>query len=453
MKSINPANEEVIGEYPEHSPVQIEQVLALAKKTFGEWRWVSLADRCALFRKLAGVLRTSKADLSKLMTLEMGKPIGASEGEIEKCALGCEYFAEHAAKFLSPMDLSSDATHSEVRFEPIGPVLGIMPWNFPIWQALRAAIPAIVAGNVFVLKHAPNVPGCAVAIERLFHEAGFPAGVFTSLLIADNAVAEKWVSHPAVAAVTLTGSERAGSAVASAAGKALKKTVMELGGSDPFIVLADAEVEAVAKSAAEARCQNNGESCIAAKRFIVEQPIAAAFETAFAKAMAAMKVGDPMDRSTQVGPLARLDLLENLHRQVEKSVAQGARLLCGGHRRVGKGFFYEPTVLGDVRPGIAAFEEETFGPVAALIVAKDVEQAVQLANQTRYGLGASIWTKDTKRAESLAGQLDAGGVFINGIVKSDPRLPFGGTKNSGWGRELSEFGIREFVNIKTVWVR
>jgi succinate-semialdehyde dehydrogenase/glutarate-semialdehyde dehydrogenase len=349
--------------------------------------------------------------------------------------------------------LPSDASDSFVRFDPLGVVLAIMPWNFPIWQALRFAIPALAAGNTVVLKHAPNVPGCALAIEQLFHDAGFPRGVFTSLLVAENSIAERIVAHPALAAVTLTGSERAGSTVASIAGKSLKKSVMELGGSDPFIVLEDADVQSVATAAAEARCQNNGESCIAAKRFIVHQSIAARFEELFTAAMASLKVGDPMDRTTKIGPLARLDLVENLRRQVEATIREGARLLTGGRRRAGKGFFFEPTVLADVRPGMTAFEEETFGPVAAVIRANDVDHAIQLANQSRYGLGASIWTKDLDRARKLAAQIDAGGVFINGIVKSDPRLPFGGTKNSGWGRELSEFGIREFVNVKTVWIR
>jgi succinate-semialdehyde dehydrogenase/glutarate-semialdehyde dehydrogenase len=387
------------------------------------------------------------------MTSEMGKLLVASEGEIEKVISGCEYFAENAPRFLAEVDYVSDASRSYTRFEPMGVALGIMPWNFPIWQALRAAIPVIVAGNVFVLKHAPNVPGCALAAAKIFADAGFPHGVFTSLLISDNATAEKLAAHPAIAAVTLTGSERAGSAVASVAGKALKKTVMELGGSDPFIVLADADIPSVVKSAVESRCQNNGESCIAGKRFILEQPIAAQFESLFVKAMSSLKIGNPMDQSTQMGPLARLDLLENLHRQVEKSISQGAKLLCGGKRAPGRGFFYEPTVLANVGPGNEVFDNETFGPVAALVVAKNTDDAIKLANQTRYGLGSTIWTKDSRKAQDLARQIDAGAVFINGIVKSDPRLPFGGTKCSGWGRELSDIGIREFVNIKTVWVR
>jgi succinate-semialdehyde dehydrogenase/glutarate-semialdehyde dehydrogenase len=318
---------------------------------------------------------------------------------------------------------------------------------------MRFAAPALMAGNVAVLKHAPNVPGCALAIERAFAEAGFPAGVFSTLLISDNQAAQRLVDHPIIRAVTLTGSERAGAAVAAAAGGRLKKTVMELGGSDAFIVLADADVEQAAAKAAEARCINNGQSCIAAKRFIVETTIADRFEEAMISAVAAMKVGDPMDRSTQIGPLARLDLLDALHSQVRRSIEQGAKLRLGGRRRSGTGFFYEPTVLTAVRPGMAAFDEETFGPVAAIIRARDPGEAVRVANQSRYGLGASIWTRDADRAQRLAGEIEAGCVFINGIVKSDPRLPFGGIKNSGWGRELSQFGIHEFVNIKTIWVK
>jgi succinate-semialdehyde dehydrogenase / glutarate-semialdehyde dehydrogenase len=453
MKSINPATEAVLAEYPEHSWEFIDRICAFSRGAFTSWRNTELKERCRLLLELGKVLRANRNKLAPLMTAEMGKPIVAAEAEVDKCALGCDYFAEHAGKYLKPQVIPSDASQSYLRFDPLGVVLGIMPWNFPIWQALRAAIPALAAGNVFLLKHAPNVPGCAIAIEKAFVEAGFPQGVFRSILTPDNAVAQRIASHPAIAAVTLTGSERAGSAVAAEAGKGLKKTVMELGGSDPFIVLADADISAVTKSAVEARCQNNGQSCIAAKRFIVEQSVAEEFESKFAAAMGALKVGDPMDRSTQVGPLARLDLLENLQRQVEQTIEQGAILRTGGRRRAAKGFFFEPTVLSGVRPGMTAFEEETFGPVAAVIRAENPAQAVELANETRYGLGASIWTSHPDRAQDLCGRIDAGSVFINGIVKTDARLPFGGVKKSGWGRELSEFGIREFVNVKTVWVR
>jgi succinate-semialdehyde dehydrogenase/glutarate-semialdehyde dehydrogenase len=453
MESKNPATEEIIAEYPEHSAAQIEQILQKAEDAFQHWRRAPLGDRGSLLKGVARVFLRKRDELAKLMTAEVGKTITASESEVEKCAAACDFFAENAATFLAAQIIESDASRSYVRFDPLGPVLAIMPWNFPLWQVMRFAAPALMAGNVAVLKHAPNVPACALAIERTFTEAGFPTGVFSALLISDNHAAQRLVDHPIIRAVTLTGSERAGAAVAAAAGGRLKKTVMELGGSDAFIILADADVEQAAVKAAEARCINNGQSCIAAKRFIVEAAVADRFEDAMISAMAAMKIGDPMDRSTQIGPLARLDLLDALHSQVLRSIEQGAKLRLGGQRRSGKGFFYEPTVLTAVRPGMAAFDEETFGPVAAIIRARDSEDAVRLANQSRYGLGASIWTKNAKHAELLAGEIEAGSVFINGIVKSDPRLPFGGIKNSGWGRELSHFGIHEFVNIKTIWIK
>jgi succinate-semialdehyde dehydrogenase/glutarate-semialdehyde dehydrogenase len=453
MESRNPATEEIIADYPEHAPAQIEQILESADIAFPKWRKTPIEQRAPHMKELASVLRRKRDELSALMTTEVGKTITASESEIEKCAAACDFFAENAAAFLSPQTIESDASKSYVRFDPLGPILAIMPWNFPLWQVFRFAAPALMAGNVAVLKHAPNVPGCALAIEKIFSEAGFPTGVFSSLLIADNQSAQRLVDHPIIRAVTLTGSERAGAAVAAAAGGRLKKTVMELGGSDAFIILADADIQQAAAKAAEARCINNGQSCIAAKRFIVEASVADRFEQAMIAAMSAMKLGDPSDHATQIGPLARLDLLDALHSQVQRSVEQGAKLRLGGKRRSGKGFFYEPTVLTAVQPGMAAFDEETFGPVAAIIRAQDAEHAVRLANQSRYGLGASIWTKDTHRAQIWAAQIEAGSVFINGIVKSDPRLPFGGIKNSGWGRELSQFGIHEFVNIKTIWIK
>jgi succinate-semialdehyde dehydrogenase/glutarate-semialdehyde dehydrogenase len=453
MQSINPATEERIADYPEASPGQVDQILASAEKSYRSWRSTDIARRAMLMKQAGKVLRTRRDELSRLMTSEMGKPITASEAEIDKCAGCCEYFAEHGAKFLKPRMIGSDAGKSYVRFDPVGPVLAIMPWNFPFWQVIRFAAPTLVAGNVGVLKHASNVPGCAIALQKVFAEAGFPAGVFSSLLISDNAVAEKLIEDLRIRAVSLTGSDRAGRAVSSTAGRVLKKTVMELGGSDPFIVLVDADIDSVAKIAAEARCINNGQSCIAAKRFIIEHSIADRFESAMIDAMTKMKIGDPMDRATQIGPLARLDLLENLHKQVEKSVSQGAKLRLGGSRIDCKGYFYPPTVLSNVTPGMTAFDEETFGPVAAIIRAKDPEDCVRLANLSLYGLGASIWTNDLARAEVLAEKIESGAVFINGIVKSDSRLPFGGVKNSGWGRELSEYGIHEFVNIKTVWIK
>jgi succinate-semialdehyde dehydrogenase / glutarate-semialdehyde dehydrogenase len=453
VKSINPATEEVVTEYAEHTSGHIEAVLESARRAFLRWRLVSIGERASLMARAGAILRNRRDELARLMTVEMGKPITAGEAEVEKCADACDYFAENAAKFLAPQTIPSDASKSYVRFDPLGPVLAIMPWNFPLWQVIRFAAPALMAGNVGILKHAPNVPGCALALEKIFTDAGFPTGVFSSLLISDNNAAEKLVDHPVIRAVTLTGSERAGRAISSAAGRALKKTVMELGGSDPFIVLADADIPSAAAKAAESRCINNGQSCIAAKRFIVESAVIDSFRIAMVAAMSAMKVGDPMDRATQIGPLARLDLLEALDDQVQRSIRQGAKLRIGGHRRPGKGFFYEPTVLTDVQPGMAAFDEETFGPVAAIVRAADGKDALRLANLSSYGLGASIWTRDLNRAQVLAANMESGGIFINGIVKSDSRLPFGGVKNSGWGRELSHFGIHEFVNIKTIWMK
>jgi succinate-semialdehyde dehydrogenase/glutarate-semialdehyde dehydrogenase len=452
FRSVNPATEQLVREYPAHDAGQVESLLDQAGAAFGPWRSLGIAGRAPFISRVGQVLRSRRAELARLMTEEMGKPIGAAEAEVDKCAGCCDFFARFANEFLADEAIGSDATRSYVRYDPLGAVLAIMPWNFPLWQVVRFAAPALMAGNVGLLKHAPNVPGCALAIESAFREAACPPGVFTALMI-DTPAVEAVIGHPVVRAVTLTGSERAGMAVAQQAGKALKKTVLELGGSDPFIVLKDAGVESVAKAAADARCINAGQSCIAAKRFIVERPIAGAFEKAFAAALASLTIGDPADRATQVGPLARQDLLDNLADQVHRSIAAGARLVVGGQRLPRQGYFYPPTLLADVHAGMAAFDEETFGPVAALVVAEDAQDAVRLANASKYGLGASLWTRDTSLAERLAGQIDAGCIFINGPVKSDSRLPFGGVKHSGYGRELSEAGIREFVNIKTVWVK
>jgi succinate-semialdehyde dehydrogenase/glutarate-semialdehyde dehydrogenase len=452
FRSVNPATGGLIREYPGHTPDQVEALLAQAEQAFSDWKRTTFARRGSLLRRAAAVLRGRQRQWAELMTLEMGKPIAGAEAEVEKCALACDYFADNAERLLAREDAQTEATRSYVRYDPLGPVLAIMPWNFPFWQLFRFAAPALMAGNVAVLKHAWNVPGCASALEEIFRDAGYPPGVLTSLLVV-NEQAEALIAHRVIRAVTLTGSGRAGKAVGSAAGKALKKSVLELGGSDPFIVLADADVEKTAAAAASARCINSGQSCIAAKRFIVERPIAERFEEALVKRMAAMKVGDPMDRSVEIGPLARLDLLETLEDQVRRSLAAGAELATGGRRVPREGFFHEPTVLLDVRPGNPAFEEETFGPVAAVTRADDVAHAEALANDSQYGLGASIWTNDTALAEKLAAVLNAGCVFVNGIVRSDPRLPFGGVKASGYGRELAQVGIREFVNIKTVWVK
>jgi succinate-semialdehyde dehydrogenase/glutarate-semialdehyde dehydrogenase len=457
VRAVNPATEELLHEFPDHTSSEVQSLLRQTGDAFAAWRHTSLLDRSQLMRRAARVLRERSAELARLMTLEMGKPIAGAEAEVEKCAAGCDHFAEHAAVYLANEVLPSDATRSYVRYDPLGAVLAIMPWNFPFWQVFRFAAPALMAGNVAVLKHAPNVPGCADAIERVFRDAGFPEGVFINLRI-DTPAVEGVIRHDVIRAVTLTGSGRAGRAVAAQAGAALKKTVLELGGSDPFIVIpptgggAGEFLRQSAERAAEARCINSGQSCIAAKRFIVVGP-SSAFEQRLTEVMRSMRLGDPLDRKTQVGPLARLDLLENLHDQVKRTVAQGARLLTGGERLNRRGYFYAPTVLAGVRPGMAAFDEETFGPVAAVTSAADVDEAVRLANASRYGLGASIWTPDTALADRLASRIEAGCVFVNGIVKSDPALPFGGIKESGYGRELSAFGIREFVNIKTVWVK
>jgi len=451
MRAVNPATGETIREYPETSPPDVERRLAEAASAFDAWRRTSVAERSRLMAGLGNTLRAECPRLARLMTSEMGKTIVAAEAEVTKCAVTCDWFAEQAERLLAVESVPSDARRSYLRVDPLGAILAVMPWNFPLWQAFRAAIPAVLAGNVMVLKHASNVPGCALAIEALFGVAGFPRGVFTTLLL-PPARAEALVDDPRIRGVTLTGSEEAGRKLAARAGAALKKTVLELGGSDPFIVLADADPEQVAAQAVTARVQNNGQSCIAAKRFLVEAPIAERFERAFAERMAALQVGDPMDRATDVGPLARDDLRDTLDRQVRESVAAGVRLLTGGSRLPGSGFFYAPTVIAGTTPGIAAFDEETFGPLAAVARVRDAEHAVALANASRFGLGASVWSGSAERAEALAEALEAGLVFVNGIVKSDARLPFGGVKASGYGRELASAGIREFVNLKTVWV-
>ncbi|HEX9944571.1 MAG TPA: NAD-dependent succinate-semialdehyde dehydrogenase [Thermoanaerobaculia bacterium] len=452
MKAVNPATGELIREVPEHDEREVAERLEQAERAFASWRRFDFAERGRHLTSVADLLRESLPDFARLMTEEMGKTLASAEAEVEKCAWVCDFYAEHAADFLAAETVGTDASRSLVRYDPLGPVLAIMPWNFPFWQFFRFAAPALMAGNVAVLKHASNVPGSALAIEAAFREAGFPDGVVTTLLVSSER-AKRLIGHPAVRAVTLTGSDRAGMEVAAEAGRCLKKTVLELGGSDPFIVLADADPAEAARQAARARTINSGQSCVAAKRFIVEEEIAAPFEEEFVQAMAGLKVGDPMDRNSEVGPLAREDLLDALDDQVRRTVDAGARLRTGGHRLEGQGWFYAPTVLTGVEPGMPAFDEETFGPVAAVVRARDAAHAVELANRSQFGLGASVWTGDPARGETLAAEIDSGCIFVNGIVKSDPRLPFGGVKHSGYGRELSAVGIREFVNIKTVWVK
>jgi acyl-CoA reductase-like NAD-dependent aldehyde dehydrogenase len=451
IRSVNPATEEVLHTYEMHSPEEIEQAINDAGHAFGKWSRSQWTLRSGLMRRAGALLREQKARLSEVISDEMGKPIVESEAEVGKCAWCCDYYAENAERFLRDEPRESGASMSYVQYTPLGTVLAVMPWNFPFWQVFRFAAPALMAGNTAILKHASNVPGCALAIEDVFRQAGFPDGAFRSLLIPGSMVS-LLLHDPRIAAVTLTGSEAAGSDVASQAGRELKKTVLELGGSDPFIVLEDADLELAVATAIKARYQNTGQSCIAAKRFILAKAVADEFQERFVAATRSLRIGDPMDRSTQLGPLARADLRDALELQARESVRQGARLLLGGSRRPGRGYYFEPTVLADVLPGMPAGSEEVFGPVAALMVAGDAEEAIQLANDSLYGLGASLWTSDLERGRRLARGIEAGQVFINGMVASDPRLPFGGVKRSGFGRELSDFGIREFVNVQTVWI-
>jgi succinate-semialdehyde dehydrogenase/glutarate-semialdehyde dehydrogenase len=451
MQSINPATGQLLATYEEQSEREVESRLAKAEAAFPGWRDSDFATRSERLRAVAAHLRANRDRYALLLTEEMGKPIGQAAAEIEKSAWACDYYAENAEAFLSPERVETDAGRSFVRFDPLGAVLAIMPWNFPFWQVFRFAAPALMAGNVALLKHASNVPGCALALEEIFTAAGYPDGVFTTLLIGSGPT-EAVITHPVVTAVTLTGSEEAGVAVATTAGTVLKKVVLELGGSDPFLVLEDADLEPCVATAVTARIINNGQSCIAAKRFIVVKEVVAEFEARFADRLRSLRVGDPREPETELGPLARPDLVNDLHRQVQESVSSGARLVTGGRPLDLPGFYYAPTLLADVRPGMPVFDEETFGPVAALIQAKNAGEAVELGNLSRFGLGASLWTRDTRRAEELARRIESGAVFVNGLVKSDPRLPFGGVKRSGYGRELSRFGIREFVNVKSVWI-
>lgn len=450
--SVNPATEARIGEFHPDSPETIEARLRAASQAFRMWRELAIQERCGLLLQLGKQLQEAAGESARLMTQEMGKPLAQAEAEIQKCARLCAYYAAQGPQFLSPRHVAvNDAARAYVRFDPLGAVLAVMPWNFPFWQVFRFAIPTLLAGNVAVLKHATNVLGCAVAIERLFDGAGFPEGVFTSL-VAGHARLPGLIADPVIQAVTLTGSEGAGRSVGESAGKQLKKCVLELGGSDPFLVLPDADLPLTIEKAVQSRTLNNGQSCIAAKRFIVHADVYEPFVEGFTERMQSLVVGDPEDPRTQVGPLARRDLRETLHQQVRATIQAGAQLCTGGRPLDRRGWFYKPTVLSDVTPEMAAFREETFGPVAAVVRAANLEQAVDLANQSSYGLGASLWTRDRDLAETLATRIDAGCVFINEFTKSDPTVPFGGVKNSGFGRELGEFGIHEFVNIKTVWI-
>ncbi|HEY3126868.1 MAG TPA: NAD-dependent succinate-semialdehyde dehydrogenase [Candidatus Limnocylindria bacterium] len=451
ITSINPATGEVLARFDPFTQDEVEHALDEAQDAFVAWRERSIEERAVPMRRLAALLRERADRYGRLITLEMGKPIVEARAELEKCALGCDHYAENAARYLADEVIPTNAKKSLVAFQPLGIVLAVMPWNFPFWQVIRFAAPAFMAGNAAVLKHASNVPQCALAIEEVFREAGLPEGLLRTLLLAGSQV-EPVIDDVRVRAVTLTGSSDTGSRIAQLAGRALKKTVLELGGSDPFIVLADADLGQAAKIATRARNQNTGQSCIAAKRFIAVESIATDFERRFAAEVGALNVGDPLDEKTQIGPLAREDLRETLERQVRESVGMGARVLTGGERGNGRGWFFRPTVLADVTEDMPAFKEETFGPVAAVVRVRDADEAVRVANDSAYGLGANLWTKDLALGERLARRIESGSVFVNGMVASDPRLPFGGVKRSGYGRELSSYGIKEFVNIQTIWI-
>ncbi|MGB5528488.1 MAG: NAD-dependent succinate-semialdehyde dehydrogenase [Ignavibacteriaceae bacterium] len=453
LKSINPANLQVLKTYPPMPISEVNSIINLTNDAFEEWRETSFSNRSKLMMKASDVLRKRKENYSGLMTLEMGKPITQSRAEIEKCAWVCEYYAENAEKFLEDEFVETDASKSFVSFQPLGIVLAVMPWNFPFWQVFRFAAPAMMAGNAGILKHASNVSGCALAIEEVFRDSGFPENLFRTILVPSSHM-EEVIKNEKIQAVTLTGSVPAGKAVAKTAGSVLKKTVMELGGSDPYIILEDADLDMAADTCATARLINGGQSCIAAKRFIVVEEAYEAFKKLFIEKMKSKRMGDPFDESNYIGPQASVPLRNELHQQVERSIELGAELLLGGKIPGIDGAYYPPTVLCNVKKGMPAYDEELFGPVAAIIKAKDESDAIKIANDTIFGLGAAVFTSDVVRGEKIAKEkLHAGCCFVNAFVKSDPRLPFGGIKESGYGRELAAFGIREFVNIKSIYIK
>ncbi|MUG95491.1 aldehyde dehydrogenase family protein [Scytonema sp. UIC 10036] len=453
IATINPATGELLKTFEPLNDTEIATKLDLGQQAFEQYRKTGFPERASWLQKAADILEQEKAEYAKLMTLEMGKPFKAAIAEAEKCAVVCRYYAEHAAQFLSDVSVKTDASHSFVRYQPLGIILAVMPWNFPFWQVFRFAAPALMAGNVGLLKHASNVPQCALAIEEIIRRAGFPEGVFQTLLIGASKVASL-MADERIKAATLTGSEPAGASLAAASGTQIKKTVLELGGSDPFIVLESADLEAAATTATSARMLNNGQSCIAAKRFIVAEAVADKFEKLLLEKFQALRVGDPMNPETDLGPLATPDILKELDEQVHTCVKNGAKLLIGGHPVSDRpGNYYPPTILTEISPENPMAKEEFFGPVAMLFRVADIEEAIKLANSTPFGLGASAWTTNAEERDRLAEEIEAGSVFINGMVKSDPRLPFGGIKRSGYGRELSIQGIHEFVNVKTIWVK
>jgi succinate-semialdehyde dehydrogenase/glutarate-semialdehyde dehydrogenase len=452
IATINPATGETLRTFEPLNEAQIEEKLQLAWNAYTVHRRTSFEERAEKMYCVARLLDERKDEYGRLMTTEMGKTLKSAREEAAKCATACRYYADNAAKHLADEEVQTDASRSYIHYQPLGPVLAIMPWNFPFWQVFRFAAPALMAGNVGLLKHASNVPQCALAIEAIFKDAKFAEGVFQTLLIGSEPI-EKLLADSRIAAATLTGSEGAGRKVGGQAGAQIKKTVLELGGSDPFIVMPSADLDKAIETAVKARNINNGQSCIAAKRFIIHEAIYEEFENRFVEATEALRVGDPMDENTDIGPLATADIVETLDEQVQKSVAAGAKLLTGGKRLEGKGNYYMPTVLTDIEPECPAYREEMFGPVASLYSVPNIGHAIELANDTTFGLGSSVWTNDeTERSRFIEG-IEAGSVFVNAMVASDPRLPFGGVKNSGYGRELSHFGIREFVNIKTVWIK